>query len=310
MILLDPDLEPDPAPTTKPVKRDGALAQTRNSKRNERDFRLPSVRGLARFLADAQAAVRLKGRVTVLLTTDAAIARLNGEFRGKRKATDVLSFPAGGVGAAGMAGDLAVSVETARRQAAEQGHSLAVEIKVLMLHGLLHLAGFDHEVDDGRMARREKGLRARLGLPLGLIERAGGSARETRKKHASGAKARVSLGPSMSGLKPGPTNRPNSPSGAKARVRAGGVNVRAEARTLRMTSDYAGAKARSFLGPGSARLKSCPVTRPNAEARLGAHSRHVDGRRPSGAKAHGFSESVSARLKSFPFKAGSKAGRV
>jgi probable rRNA maturation factor len=71
-----------------------------------------------------------------------------------------------------MAGDLAVSVETARRQAAEQGHSLAVEIRVLVLHGLLHLAGFDHEVDDGRMARREKSLRARLGLPLGLIERA------------------------------------------------------------------------------------------------------------------------------------------
>jgi probable rRNA maturation factor len=76
------------------------------------------------------------------------------------------------VGAAGIAGDLAVSVETARRQATQQGHSLGVEIKVLVLHGLMHLAGFDHEVDDGRMARREKSLRARLGLPLGLIERA------------------------------------------------------------------------------------------------------------------------------------------
>ena len=126
------------------------------------------MRGLARFLAAAQAAVRLKGQVTVLLTTDAAIARLNGEFRGKKKATDVLSFPAAGVGAAGMAGDLAVSVETARRQAAEQGHSLAVEIKVLVLHGLLHLAGFDHEVDDGRMARREKALAGAVGAAVGV----------------------------------------------------------------------------------------------------------------------------------------------
>jgi probable rRNA maturation factor len=219
MILLDPDLEPDSAPKLNSVERVGASAQKRNSTRNSKttgsDLRLPSVPGLARFLRDAQAAVRLKGQVTVLLTTDAAIARLNGEFRGKKKATDVLSFPAAGVGAAGMAGDLAVSVETARRQAEEQGHSLGVEIRVLVLHGLLHLAGFDHEVDDGRMARREKALRAKLGLPLGLIERAGGSAKETRKRRTSGAKARSSSGPSMSGLKPGPTERTTFSPGAK-----------------------------------------------------------------------------------------------
>jgi probable rRNA maturation factor len=173
MILLDPDLEPDPAPKTNSVKRVGALALTRNSKTNACDVRLPSARTLARFLAAAQAAVRLKGQVTVLLTTDAAIAKLNRQFRGKNKATDVLSFPASGVGAEGMAGDLAISVTTAMGQAAEQRHSLAVEIKVLVLHGLLHLAGFDHEVDDGKMARRERLLRARLGLPQGLIERAG-----------------------------------------------------------------------------------------------------------------------------------------
>ena len=70
-----------------------------------------------------------------------------------------------------MAGDLAISVPTALRQAREQGHALAVEIKVLILHGLLHLAGFDHEADDGQMARRERLLRGRLGLPQGLIER-------------------------------------------------------------------------------------------------------------------------------------------
>jgi probable rRNA maturation factor len=62
-------------------------------------------------------------------------------------------------------------VETAARQAAEQGHRLAVELRVLMLHGLLHLAGYDHEADDGKMARIEARLRAKLRLPLGLIER-------------------------------------------------------------------------------------------------------------------------------------------
>ncbi len=71
-----------------------------------------------------------------------------------------------------IAGDLAISVPTARRQAAEQGHSLSTEIKVLILHGLLHLAGYDHEADAGQMARRERLLRARLRLPQGLIERA------------------------------------------------------------------------------------------------------------------------------------------
>jgi probable rRNA maturation factor len=110
--------------------------------------------------------------VAVLLTTDRKIRELNRDFRGKDKATDVLSFSAE-PGPEKLAGDLAVSVPTARRQAAAQGHALAVEIKVLMLHGLLHLAGYDHETDSGEMARREKQLRARLKLPLGLIERAG-----------------------------------------------------------------------------------------------------------------------------------------
>jgi probable rRNA maturation factor len=93
-----------------------------------------------------------------------------------------------------MAGDLAISVTTAMGQAAGRGHSLSTEIKVLVLHGLLHLAGFDHEVDDGKMARRELQLRATLGLPQGLIERAASAkrvARGTAGKRTSGAKARV-----------------------------------------------------------------------------------------------------------------------
>ncbi|MGB6974540.1 MAG: rRNA maturation RNase YbeY [Terracidiphilus sp.] len=134
--------------------------------------RLPSTRTLAGFLRVAQQAMRLRGEVTVLLTTDKAIRRLNRRFRKFNKATDVLSFPAGSLAAGAMAGDLAISVQTARRQAEAQGHALSMEIKVLVLHGLLHLAGYDHETDDGQMARRERWLRARLGLPQGLIERA------------------------------------------------------------------------------------------------------------------------------------------
>jgi probable rRNA maturation factor len=169
MILLDPDLDADPSPRSTSVKRTTA-AKTATK---PTQFRLPSARALARFLSEAQAAVRLRGDVTVLLTTDAEIRRLNRRFRGKNKATDVLSFPAEADfgGPEKIAGDLAISVDTARRQAAEQGHALATEIKVLMLHGLLHLAGYDHEADGGKMERRERVLRTRLGLPLGLIER-------------------------------------------------------------------------------------------------------------------------------------------
>lgn len=154
MILIDPDLDTLPAPSSP----SGA--------------KLPSVRTLARFLKEAQAAVRLRGEVNVLLTTDAAMRDLNRRFRGKNKPTDVLSFPAANLVQSEERGDLAISVETAGRQAIEQGHSLATEIRVLMLHGLLHLAGYDHETDDGQMQRRERKLRAELRLPPGLIERA------------------------------------------------------------------------------------------------------------------------------------------
>ncbi|MGC9157383.1 MAG: rRNA maturation RNase YbeY [Terracidiphilus sp.] len=173
MILFDPDLELGPAPESASAEQGCASVSAVFPK----SLRLPSARTLGRFLAEAQAAARLRGEVDVQLTTDRAIRRLNRQFRGKNKTTDVLSFPAGGMGAEGIAGDLAISVDTARRQAAEQGHRLSVEIKVLILHGLLHLAGYDHETDDGRMARRERLLRARLGLPQGLIERASGEER-------------------------------------------------------------------------------------------------------------------------------------
>jgi probable rRNA maturation factor len=183
MILLDPDLDPDPVRTTLRAK-DVSVSSTRGAPRRDA---LPSKRTLARFLSDAQAAVRMRGRVSVLLTTDKTIRRLNREFRGIDKPTDVLSFPAHPhPGPEAVAGDLAISVPKARLQGAARGHSLANELKVLILHGLLHLAGYDHETDAGQMARRERVLRAKLRLPEGLIERVEqtgmpGSRRKRRK---------------------------------------------------------------------------------------------------------------------------------
>ncbi|MGD0682732.1 MAG: rRNA maturation RNase YbeY [Terracidiphilus sp.] len=175
MILIDPDLVPVSAPRTIDV------SHLRGHKRVVAvpwHLRIHAKPTLNRFLAEAQQAVCLSGEVNILLTTDAYLRKLNRKFRGKDKATDVLSFPADGsfpaegIGTEEIAGDLAISVPTARKQAIDQGHSLSTEIKVLILHGLLHLAGHDHEADNGKMARRERQLRAKLGLPQGLIERA------------------------------------------------------------------------------------------------------------------------------------------
>ena len=129
--------------------------------------------GLTRFLRRAREAVGLPGEVEVLLTSDAQIKRLNRDFRGKNKPTDVLSFPAPEEIVETHAGDLAISLDTAARQAKSYGHSLGDEVRVLLLHGLLHLRGMDHETDSGEMAIREAELRRELRLPTAtLIERA------------------------------------------------------------------------------------------------------------------------------------------
>lgn len=114
-----------------------------------------------------------KGRAfDCLITTDAELRRLNREFRGKDEVTDVLSFPGSRLPAAGSRlGDLAISLPRARVQAREFGHQLEHEVQILMLHGVLHLLGMDHETDRGRMARAERHWRTRLRLPNGLIER-------------------------------------------------------------------------------------------------------------------------------------------
>ena len=133
-----------------------------------------SASGLARFLNRARAAVGIEGEVHVLLAGDATLRRLNKSFRGKNEATDVLSFPAADAedgNGSGVAGDLAISLETAARQAVRFGHSLRDEVRVLLLHGTLHLAGFDHEADGGEMAAREAELRRELRVETGLIAR-------------------------------------------------------------------------------------------------------------------------------------------
>ncbi|HMF65127.1 MAG TPA: rRNA maturation RNase YbeY [Edaphobacter sp.] len=127
--------------------------------------------GLTRFLNRARNAVGLEGQVDVLLADDATLRRLNRTFRGKNKATDVLSFPTPAEIAHEHAGDLAISLETAAHQAATYGHTLRDEVRILLLHGLLHLSGLDHETDAGEMATREAELRQELRLPTTLIER-------------------------------------------------------------------------------------------------------------------------------------------
>ena len=126
---------------------------------------------LTRFLKRASSLIGLPGEVEVLLTSDAEIKRLNRAYRGKNKATDVLSFPTPPEIAEHHAGDLAISIDTAARQAATFGHSVDLEVRILLLHGLLHLSGEDHETDSGEMAAREFSLRTQLKLPRSLIDR-------------------------------------------------------------------------------------------------------------------------------------------
>ena len=123
--------------------------------------------GLGAWLASV-APARARGDVVVAITSDARVRALNRRFRHKDTSTDVLSFPSD---ERGYLGDIVIASGVARRQAREAGHSIQTELRVLALHGLLHLLGYDHEHDDGQMARLEHRLRVRGGLREGLIER-------------------------------------------------------------------------------------------------------------------------------------------
>jgi len=147
---------------------------------------------LAHFVSRASRAARLKGPVNVLVTDSRELRKLNRSFRGLDKATDVLSFPPV-LNLNSFAGDVAISADIAARSARQLGHSIADEIKILALHGVLHLAGYDHERDNGQMARKEERLRRLLGLSVGLIARVEKKNTSSAiRKNNSPARARLS----------------------------------------------------------------------------------------------------------------------
>jgi probable rRNA maturation factor len=127
--------------------------------------RLPK-KALRASFEDIVSRVAPRRRITCLIADDRELRRLNRTFRKKDYPTDVLSFPMDD------GGEIAISLDRASQQAREHGHGVADEVRILMLHGVLHLAGMDHETDSGEMARAEMRWRKKLGLPNGLIERA------------------------------------------------------------------------------------------------------------------------------------------
>ena len=145
-----------------------------------------ATRGLGPWLVKI-APASARGDVTVAIVSDRRMRALNRQFRGKDYATDVLSFPsdpsaAVRPGERGFLGDIVIAAGVLERQARDAGHSTAVELRVLSLHGLLHLLGYDHDGDDGKMAGVEARLRKKAGLPHGLIERARPSSRSRSHK--------------------------------------------------------------------------------------------------------------------------------
>jgi probable rRNA maturation factor len=159
----------------KALTAKGAKNSAKDAKRTLVILRKPvaglSDTALAKFVARASRASKLSGSVNVLVTGSAELRSLNRRFRGKDQPTDVLSFPPAAEFENGLAGDIAISADIAKQNARRLGHSAAQEIKILALHGVLHLVGYDHETDEGTMAGKETKLRRSLGLPLGLIER-------------------------------------------------------------------------------------------------------------------------------------------
>ena len=155
---------------------------------------------LEEFARCALVAMKVKrGGFGILITGNAQLKQLNRRFRGRNKPTDVLSFPAvplKQLQTAGFpyihTGDIAISADIAAQNALSYGHSLADEIRILILHGILHLNGYDHESDRGEMEERETELRKTLSLPPALIQRSA-KAKRTHKKTKTAANRRNSL---------------------------------------------------------------------------------------------------------------------
>jgi probable rRNA maturation factor len=138
---------------------------------------------LGNFARRVQKIAGIPGTVDVLIADNRRLRDLNRRFRGKNAPTDVLSFPHA------EGGDIAISAEMALENAGRYRHSPVAELKILILHGMLHLAGHDHENDDGRMERIEARLRAKLKLPSSLIGR-DRSDQRTAAKPAHNGRAR------------------------------------------------------------------------------------------------------------------------
>jgi probable rRNA maturation factor len=149
-----------------------------------------------------------RGELAIALVSDRRMRALNRQYRRKDRPTDVLSFEPS---------DIVIAVDTARRQARETGHSYAVELKILALHGLLHLLGYDHDApsDRGRMARVERRLRVRGGLRAGLIERTGGAKRPRARTRPGGR------GSADEARRPPARRRSTSAAGKRVQARAG-----------------------------------------------------------------------------------------
>ncbi|MCY4584847.1 MAG: rRNA maturation RNase YbeY [Bryobacterales bacterium] len=127
-----------------------------------------------RFIQSIGRQVARGQEFAIVIGSDESLRDANRRFRGKRGVTDVLSFPDG---ENGRLGDILISAAQADRQAVRFGHNVEDELKILALHGLLHLLGYDHETDDGRMRRVEKRWCRKLGLPHSLTERGAGGRR-------------------------------------------------------------------------------------------------------------------------------------
>jgi len=136
-------------------------------------------RALTLFAGRARRAIGIAAEVEILITSSRELQALNRRFRKQDKPTDVLSFPSP---EPRLAGNIAISADIAKSNAVELGHSAEAELKILILHGLLHLAGYDHETDNGKMKARETELRQQLKLPTGLIERAYGAKLQPARK--------------------------------------------------------------------------------------------------------------------------------
>jgi len=140
-----------------------------------------AIRVFARTLSDR---VTTRRPFTCVISHDRELRRLNRIFRRRDYTTDVLSFPAAPDAAQAELGEIVISTERATAQARDFGHERIQEMRILMLHGILHLSGMDHERDNGEMARLEAHWRAKLGLPETLILRAETRRAKTRMQHA------------------------------------------------------------------------------------------------------------------------------